>query len=304
MSQPPAARSTGQTTTKKPQPQKKKLKDSIEGLIFVIVAALLLKIFVIEAYRIPTGSMENTLLVGDFLLVNKFIYGTKSPQYIPLTGVTIPYFQLPPLKYPHRGDVIVFEWPGDRDQVKAPEPTNYIKRCIGLPGDTIQVINRVVYVNSQLVPYPAGVKFDSFTMLPKGYPNPQIFPEGSNFNEDNYGPIVVPKAGDIIHLNTNDFLRWKIFIEREGHQCDMRGSTVYVDDKPASDYTVKHNYYFMMGDNRENSLDGRFWGFVPFQNIVGEAMVVYWSWDPDISFFDIFSKLGSVRWGRIGMLIK
>ncbi len=83
-----------------------------------------------------------------------------------------------------------------------------------------------------------------------------------------------------------------------------RGSTVYVDEKPASNYTVKHNYFFMMGDNRENSLDGRFWGFVPFQNIVGEAMVVYWSWNPDISFFDIFSKLGSVSWGRIGMLIK
>jgi signal peptidase I len=300
----PAARPSGQTTTKKPLPQKKKFKDSIEGLIFVIVAALLLKIFVIEAYRIPTGSMENTLLVGDFLLVNKFIYGTKSPQYIPFTDVAIPYFQLPSLKYPHRGDVIVFEWPGDRDQVKAPEPTNYIKRCIGLPGDTVQVINRVVYVNGQVVPYPAGVKFDSFTMLPKGYPNPQIFPEGSNFNEDNYGPIVVPKTGDIIHLSAKDYPKWEIFIEREGHQCDLRGSAVYVDDKPATDYTVKRNYYFMMGDNRENSLDGRFWGFVPFQNIVGEAMVVYWSWNPDISFLDIFSKLGSVRLNRIGMLIK
>ncbi len=140
--------------------------------------------------------MENTLLVGDFLLVNQFIYGSKSPQYIPFTDTSIPYFQLPPLKYPHRGDVVVFEWPGDRDQVTAPEPTDYIKRCIGTPGDTIQIVNRVVYVNGQLVPYPAGVKFDPFAILPKGYPNPQIFPEGSNFNEDNYGPIVVPKKGE------------------------------------------------------------------------------------------------------------
>ncbi len=294
-----------ETSSKKTQkPRKKKFKDSIEGLIFAIIAALLLKTFVIEAYRIPTGSMENTLLVGDFLLVNKFIYGSKSPQYIPFTDVSIPYFQLPPLEYPHHGDVIVFEWPGDRGEVKPPEPVNYIKRCIGLPGDTVQVVNRVVYVNEQVVPYPPGVKFDTYTILPKGYPNPQIFPEGSDFNEDNYGPIVVPKKGEVLHLSAKNYLKWKIFIEREGHSCDLRGSTVFVDGKPTQEYTVERNYFFMMGDNRENSLDSRFWGFVPFQNIVGQAMIIYWSWNPEIPMYDIFDKLGSVRWGRIGMLIK
>ncbi len=276
----------------------------MEGLIFAIVVALLLKIFVVEAYRIPTGSMENTLLVGDFLLVNKFIYGSKSLQYLPFTDISIPYFQLPPLRRPQRGDVVVFEWPGDRDQVKPPEPVNYIKRCVGTPGDTVQVIDRVVYVNSKLVPYPAGVKFDTYAIMPKGYPNPQIFPEGSDWNEDYYGPIVVPKKGEIVHLSKSDFLRWRIFIDREGHTCDLRDTTVYVDNKPATTYIVRNNYYFMMGDNRENSLDSRFWGFVPFKNIVGEAMIVYWSWDPNIPFYSIFSKLGSVRWGRIGMLIK
>jgi signal peptidase I len=292
------------TSTKQAKPQKKKFRDSIEGLVFAIIAALLLKVFVVEAYRIPTGSMENTLLVGDFLLVNKFIYGSKSPQYLPFVDVSIPYFQLPPLRYPHRGDVIVFEWPGDRDQVKPSEPTNYIKRCIGLPGDTVQVIDRVVYVNGHIVPYPTGIKFESYATLPKGYPNPQIFPEGSDFNEDYYGPIVVPKKGDVIHLNADNYLKWRIFIEREGHTCDLQASTVFVDNKPVTEYKVARNYYFMMGDNRENSLDSRFWGFVPFQNIVGEAMVVYWSWNPDIPIYNIIAKLGSVKFGRIGMLIK
>jgi len=141
---------------------------------FAIIAALLLKTFVVEAYRIPTGSMENTLLVGDFLLVNKFIYGAKSPNIFHCSG-PFRISSLPAIEYPHRGDVIVFEWPGDRDEVKPPEPVNYIKRCIGLPGDTIQVIDRVVYVNGKIQPFPAGVKFDTYTVMPKGYPNPQIF---------------------------------------------------------------------------------------------------------------------------------
>ena len=298
-------RSNQDKKTAKPQKDpKRKLRDSIEGLVFAIIAALLLKVFVVEAYRIPTGSMENTLLVGDFLLVNKFIYGSKSPQYVPFTDVHLPYFQLPSLRLPHRGDVIVFDWPGDRDEVKPPEPTNYIKRCIGLPGDTIQVINRVVYVNSKLVQYPPQVKFEAFTMLPKGYPNPQIYPEGSDFNEDNYGPIVVPKKGEVIHLSQSNYLKWHIFIMREGHSCDQTGSQVYVDGKPRTDYTVQDNYYFMMGDNRENSLDSRFWGFVPFKNIVGEAMIVYWSWDQSIPFYNVVSKIESVRWGRIGTIIR
>ncbi len=305
LNQAAGSRAAGQNTQKKQQKtQKKRFRDSIEGLIFAIIAALLLKTFVVEAYRIPTGSMENTLLVGDFLLVNKFIYGSKSPQYLPFTDLSIPYFQLPPLERPHRGDVVVFEWPGDRDQVKPPEPVNYIKRCIGTPGDTVQVIDRVVYVNGKLVPYPAGVKFDTYSVMPKGYPNPQIFPEGSDFNEDFYGPIVVPKKGEVIHLSRRNYLKWRIFIDREGHTCDLRDTTVYVDNKTAHDYTGRNNYYCRMGDNRENSLDSRFWGFVPVKKIVGEAMVVYWSWNPDIPFYDIFSKLGSVRWGRIGMLIR
>ncbi len=304
MKQQRRSRSSEQNTDKNQKTTgKKRFRDSIEGLVFAVIVALLLKVFVVEAYRIPTGSMENTLLVGDFLLVNKFIYGAKSPQYLPFTDISIPYFQLPPLEHPHRGDVVVFEWPGDRNEVKPPEPVNYIKRCIGTPGDTVQVIDRVVYVNGKLQPFPPGIKFDTYAVMPKGYPNPQIFPEGSDWNEDYYGPIVVPKKGEILHLSKRNYLKWKIFIEREGNTCSLVDTTVYVDNRPAATYTVKHNYYFMMGDNRENSLDSRFWGFVPFQNIVGQAMIIYWSWNPHIPMWDIFAKIGSIRWGRIGMLI-
>lgn len=282
---------------------KRRFRDSIEGIIFAIIVALLLKVFVVEAYRIPTGSMENTLLVGDFLLVNKFIYGAKSPQYLPFTDIRIPYFQLPPLELPHRGNVIVFEWPGDQNELRPPNPINYIKRCIGLPGDTVQVIDRVVYVNGKRQPFPEDVKFDDYPVMPKGYPNPQIYPPGADWNVDYYGPIVVPKKGMVIHLSKRDFGEWHIFIEREGNTCSLQDTTVYVDGKPAKTYTVKQNYYFMMGDNRENSFDSRFWGFVPFKNILGQAMIIYWSWNPHIPFYDVFAKIASIRWGRIGMLI-
>ncbi|MCL4512239.1 MAG: signal peptidase I [Bacteroidetes bacterium] len=274
------------------------------SFIAPIAIALLLITFVVQGYGVPTGSMENTIMTGDYLFANKFIYGAKTPQYLPFTQIRIPYFQFPTLRYPKRGDVIVFDWPGNRDEVRPADHVDYVKRCIGLPGDTVQVVNRIVYVNGKIVPYPQGVKFEPFPLLPKGYPDPQIFPEGSDFNADNYGPIVVPKKGNLLHLSSKNFLKWKIFIEREGHSCDLRGSTVFVDGKPTKEYPVKRNYYFMMGDNRENSLDSRFWGFVPFQNIVGEAMVVYWSWDQQVPIYNLPQKLSSIKWQRIGILLK
>ncbi len=272
------------------------------GFIAPVTFALLLITFVVQGYGVPTGSMENTIMTGDYLFVNKFIYGAKTPQNIPLTHIHIPYFRFPGFESPHRGDIIVFDWPGERDEVHTSADTDYVKRCIGLPGDTILIANRVVYANGKPIPFPPGAKFGNFTLIPKGYPDPSIFPQGSDFNADNYGPIVVPKRGEKIHLDESDFMNWKIFIEREGHTCDLRGSKVFVDGKPTTGYRVEGNYYFMMGDNRENSLDSRYWGFVPFKNIVGKAMIVYWNWNQAIPLYDLPDKLASIKWNRIGII--
>jgi len=124
---------------------KEKVRDFIESLLFAAIAAFFIITFVIQNTRIPTGSMENTILVGDFVLVNKFIYGSSSPKYIPFTEIELPYFTLPSLREPRRKDIVVFEYPGHRDQLRADElGVNYVKRCIGLPGDTVQIINKVV----------------------------------------------------------------------------------------------------------------------------------------------------------------
>lgn len=272
------------------------------GLVAPITFALLLITFVVQGYGVPTGSMENTIMPGDYLFVNKFIYGARTPDSIPFLNVHIPYFRFPGFDAPHRGDIIVFIWPGDRDEVNPTVDTDYVKRCIGLPGDTIRIVSRVVYVNGKPIAFPPGAKFGTYSVIPKGYADPMIFPEGSDFNADNYGPIIVPRKGEKLHLDKSDFLKWKVFIEREGHMCDLRDSAVYVDGKATAEYTVQRNYYFMMGDNRENSLDSRYWGFVPFKNIIGKAMIIYWNWDQAIPLYDFPAKLASIKWNRIGII--
>jgi len=222
------------------------IREYAEALIVAFIAAMILRTFVVQAFRIPTGSMENTLLVGDFLLVNKFIYGAKSPDRIPFLNIKIPrLIKLPPIRKPRRGDIIVFKYPRD-------ESLDYIKRCVALPGDTVEIRNKVLYVNGKRVPDPPLAKHTSNTYPPDKIEF-GIYPPGAG-NRDNYGPVVVP----------------------EGH-------------------------YFMLGDNRDNSLDSRYWGFLPEENILGKAMIIYFSWDKDVPFYNIFKK---IRWSRIGNIIR
>lgn len=285
--------------------KKSKPREYFDALLYAAIVAFIIKILLFEAYRIPTGSMENTLLVGDFLLVTKFTYGATSPRNIPFTDVRLPYFQLPGFKDPKVGDIIVFDFPGNRDELISPEVLNYIKRCVGLPGDTIQVINRTLYNNGKIFPNPPESKFLG-NPHSDNIANPRIFPEGSGWNEDNYGPLVIPKVGDKIIIDSSNFQAWEMFVKREGHTISLRiDNKVLVDDKELvnGEYTVERDYLFMMGDNRNNSLDSRFWGFMPVENVVGEAFMLYWSWDANIPFSQFFDLIGSIRWNRVGKLI-
>jgi len=286
--------------------KKSKPREFIDALIYAGVVAFIIKILLFEAYRIPTGSMEKTLWVGDFLLVTKFTYGATSPRNIPFTDIRLPYFKLPGFKEPKRGDIIVFDFPGDRDEMESREVVNYIKRCVGIPGDTIHIMNKQLYVNGEKFENPPHSMFDNISR-PEKFVNPRMFPKGSKWNEDWYGPIRVPKKGDKIKIDSSNYEGWKMFVMKEGHNIKMRSDkTVLVDDKelPSNEYTVERDYLFMMGDNRNNSLDSRFWGFMPVENVVGEAFAIYWSWDPSIPFSNLFDLIGSTRWDRIGSLIK
>lgn len=216
---------TGETSTPKEETAApSKVQEYIEVIIIAILIAVVIRTFVVQAYKIPSRSMVPTLLVGDHLLVNKFIYGVKIPvirrMLIPVTN-------------PQRGDIIVFIYPQDRSK-------DFIKRVIGVAGDKIEIRNKDIFINDQ--PYK-----DTFGV----YVDPVIYPNMVQ-PRDNFGPAVVPKGA-----------------------------------------------LFVMGDNRDESADSRFWGFVNLQDVEGKALIIYWSWNSE----EQNNLLHKVRWERMGNLL-
>lgn len=231
------------------------LWDNFKQIAAAVIMAIVIKTSVVEAYKIPSQSMEDTLLVGDFLLANKFAYGAR----LPLTD-----WRLPAISKPEPGDVVIFIYPGDG-------VTKYIKRCVAVGGDTVLVKDKLVYVNGKEFPMPEHGKF--IDTLSNGVPRIMPRRPGGEDSRDNWGPFVVPP-----------------------------------------------NSYFMMGDNRDNSADSRFWGAVSYDRILGEAMLIHWSWDdsnypsPEVSVTDPLSVprifiynaahfFQKVRWHRLFTVI-
>ncbi len=210
--------------------------------------------------------MSETLVAGDFLLVNKFIYGARTPQKF--LYISLPHFQFPKLAGIHRGDVIVFEFPGEPNEVLPVRNLFLVKRCIGLPGDTIDIANGTVHVN--------GLNAQNLHKASKDFPT-----------------TVVPSKGMTINLDSTTLIKWKVFIRREGSSVEQRGNIILIDGQELSSYVVKKNYYFALGDNINNSSDSRMWGFIPEENIVGKAMVIYWSKTDD-----------GIQWNRMGTIIR
>ncbi len=208
--------------------EKSILREYTEALIIALLLAIFIRTFIIQAFKIPSGSMLPTLQIGDHLLVSKFYYGLR----VPFSGKT-----LIPWNVPEHGDVIVFKYPRDRS-------IDYIKRVIGVPGDTIEIKNKKVFINNKAIKDPYA-HFKSKTVY-----------KGSVSPRDNLGPFSVP------------------------------------DDK-----------IFAMGDNRDNSSDGRFWGFVDQKDIRGKAFIIYWSWDIKNTSLLSLKRFASIRWNRLADII-
>ncbi len=187
----------------------------IKAILLAFIIAVLFKTFLIEADKIPTTSMENTLLAGDVVLINKASYSLDTPAYIPLTYIEIPRFRIFQFDLPQHNDVIVFKFPGFNNQLYPGEDVDYIKRVIGCPGDTVKIIDRIVYVNGikQVPPHSAIISESGIRK--KGIRGYKIYPPGEDWNEDNYGPLTVPYKGEVIGVNPVNISRLGS-IDRQG----------------------------------------------------------------------------------------
>lgn len=377
-----------------PKKKKTKTREWTDAIIFAVVAATIIRVFFIEAYTIPSGSMERSLLIGDFLFVSKVNYGARIPMTpvafpfahhtMPLTGtkaywdgVQWKYRRLPGLQDIKRNDVVVFNFPeGDtvvledqndnyyqmllrgmsREQIRAggtvvsrpvDKRENFIKRCIAIAGDTISMEDGLASVNGKKAPLigtggfsylvefkttdvnlklftdkgfkvsqvsQTGYEFEGtpdmiaelkkseyiksvHEMLSmKGEFDKAIFPHDPNrkWNLDNFGPIIVPKKGWTVKLDSNTMPLYERSIRiYEGNTLQKVGNDWLINGKKTTEYTFKMNYYWMMGDNRHQSADSRYWGFVPEDHIVGKALFIWMSFDSEGSFFN------KIRWSRI-----
>lgn len=301
-------------------------QETIKSLFIAIGIALVIRAGVVYPFKIPTGSMEGSLLVGDHILCNKFVYGVRTPDWIgiPYTkiGFFVPYTRLPGLRKPQSGDVVIFKYPRDLTEY-------YVKRCVAVSGDTITIRDKMTYINGKPFTDAPNTQFIDTRILPQEAKQQDIFPPGTG-NIHNYGPVRIPEQGDTFHFtetNRNRWFEWFQLIVYEGNGISLayggqkiqltvenidRWKTAIrmypiqsfrINDESLKDfiYTVKYRQYFMMGDNRDNSLDSRYWGFVPERNIVGEGLMVYWSWDDDVPFYRLFEK---VRLNRMLSLIR
>lgn len=406
----------------RPKFKKSVVREWVDAIIFAVVAATIIRTFILEAYTIPTSSMEKSLLVGDFLFVSKMAYGPKVPNTpiafpfvhhtMPLTDysksylewIKLPYYRFPGFGEVKRNDAVVFNYPsGDtvvlerqnedyyqivRDAEKrfaaqykdryqfgmgrdwvwgkynvtarpVDKRENYIKRCIALPGDTLEIIDKQVYINGEKAWNPPDMQFNyevvakgggfsqyelqkllddlginegraisasrfilplTANMVEKLRNNPRIKsvelevrpegevyapifphdPEHFRWNEDNFGPLVMPKAGVTVQISPENIALYRKLIDvYEYNELIEEDGKIFINGGEAETYTFQQDYYWMMGDNRDNSADSRFWGFVPEDHVVGEAVFVWLSLDNNKGLFD-----GKIRWNKCLRIIK
>ena len=354
------------------------LGEWVSSIVFAIVAATLVHTYIMQPYTIPTSSLEKSLLIGDFLFVSKFHYGARTPMTtvaapmvhdsLPLSAVRsylkkpqLPYYRFPGFEEIKRNEIVVFNWPVDtvrfffdQSNIHVNKPidkrSNYVKRCVGIPGDSLEIRDGYIFINGKQSQLPDraktqynyrvttnGQQFSGATLarygitegrnygdfyllnitdenaqrlrknpivqeivkevVPKGQYSASIFPHDELYpwSIDNYGPIYIPEAGKTVALDNSSLPFYRRIIEEyEKNDLTVNGEEIYINGQLADSYTFKQDYYWMMGDNRHNSEDARYWGYVPFDHIVGKPVFIWFSWDSSAQ--GIGNK---IRWERV-----
>jgi len=326
-----------------PASEKSELRQWGEAFIVAFVIVLIVRTLFFDLFRIPTPSMEQNLLVGDYLFVSKLHYGTRMPMSIgvPFTSIYLPGARFPYKRFGgfssvHRGDPIVFNHPPKQGPID--QKLHYIKRVIGMPGENISVQNKVVHIDGR--PLPLGKRMQQYWLVTKSDARyqiprvrmreigisevaptrsattvrilatpaavrqvqewswvqsvkpyvtenenfgPRMYPDQRSYTPDQYGPVHIPKKGETVTLTDENWPVFKpVIVRYEGQDArQMTDSTFAIEGERTTTYTFQQDYYFVMGDNRDNSKDSRFWGFVPMDHVVGKAIFTYFSWDYD-----------------------
>jgi len=266
--------------------KKSALREWAESIAFALILVFIIRTFIIQPYKIPTGSMTPTLLgvikkcpvcgqsgfrydrkkcprdgaslevaqTGDKILVNKFIYGAKTTDRIPFTDVLLPFLQLPAIRKPRRGDIVVFHFPEELE-------TDYVKRLAGLPGEKIEISNGDIFIDDRAVLQP---------QMDKVY-----YTNAGEFGERGK-PVLIPSAGMDIPLRQDNRWYWEEVVRVDGHRIEVNDGEILIDGESREVYTVEQDYFFLLGDNSRSSRDSRFWGFVPRKYLVGEVFFIYW----------------------------
>jgi signal peptidase I len=275
------------------------MKRLIKILISLLILALFLKLFVVDAFKIPTSSMKDTLLEGDFLLVNKTAYSISTPHQIPFLGKRLSRTELIATGNPAFNDVIAFEIPANIYDPASEEYSILIKRIIGLPGDTIELKNQELYINSQKYRTPSFIKIN-LNETPIENVNKDLFPYNNKWSLENYGPIVVPKKGMKVELDPQNILLWQNAINTDygAKVISVEGTVINLNKQPIRDYIFEKDYYFVLGDNRKNSIDSRYFGYIPKEWIIGKAFMIYWSQIPAQSA-GISDFFNTIRFSRL-----
>jgi signal peptidase I len=408
------------------------LGEWVSSISFAIIAATLVHTYFMQPFTIPTSSLEKSLLVGDYLFVSKFHYGARVPSTVvaapmvhdslPFTGTAsylkkpqLPYLRIPGIQKIKNNDIVCFNWPADSLKTMwgdtsgkytykpVDKKTNYVKRCVAIAGDSLELRDGIVYINGKknILPYRAKIQFFYKIYSSKGLSSDKllrytqkeferkfivdfknqeefknvtkyigalnrisgnkyeitttnyeelkkvtdnfgtnltevktkvrdvnltldlaeklrkdsdvdsvikvvhkadnaIFPhiESNQWSQDNFGPIYIPKKGATVEINSKTLPYYEQIIKNyENNNLVVHNDDIYINGKKANSYTFKQDYYWLMGDNRHNSLDARYWGYVPFDHVLGKPVMVWFSWDANAPSF--MAKLKSIRWDRM-----
>ncbi len=279
-----------------------KLYKFFKVVLLVVFIALIIKALAIDAFQIPSTSMENTLQPGDFIFANKFAFNISTPREIPIANLPIPHTNLFEIDKPKINDVVIFEFPIGFENDSLRGNSKYVKRVIAGPHDTLKITEGVVFVNGKSIILPSTFKAPKYSEQEDSLVKKEtIYPPGAKWNRISYGPIIIPGKGDTIKITPENFKKWQSVIVMDHGERSLlpEGTLVTLDGRAISEYILTQDHYFVIGDNFEASMDSRHFGFITDNMIIGKAMFVYWSFDSEKVAPGPLGFLSAIRADRI-----